>query len=347
MKKTALITGITGQDGSYLAELLLSKGYIVWGIIRRSASPNTGRIDHIFDQVHLEYGDMTDSSRLITLIKKIRPHEIYHLAAQSHVRVSFDTPEDTCKVDGLGILRILEALRICDLVEHTRVYNASTSEQFGLVTETPQNERTPFHPRSPYGCAKLLAHSICVNYREAYGIYVVNGILFNHGSPRRGITFVESKVCKAVAQIQCGISRALYLGNLDAKRDWGHAKDYVQAMWLMLQQDEPEDYVIATNEMHTVRDLVETAFKVVHREITWKDSGTEEIGVDTDTGEVLIRIDERYYRPSEVDVLCGDYSKALKNLGWKPTVTFDDLVKEMVEHEMSTLSSSIQKTQVS
>jgi GDPmannose 4,6-dehydratase len=341
--KVALITGITGQDGSYLAELLLSKGYIVHGIIRRSSSFNTGRIDHIYHDRHetdvklfLHYGDLCDASNLINIIACVRPDEIYNLAAQSHVKVSFDLPEYTVDCDGVGVLRMIDALRATGL-ETTRFYQASTSELYGKVREIPQSETTPFHPRSPYAVAKQYAFWILVNYREAYGMHLTNGILFNHESPRRGRTFVTRKITVAVARIHYGIDQCLYLGNLDSKRDWGHARDYVEGMWRMLQQDVPDDYVLATGETHTVREFVEKSFQVVGTTIKWVgEKGTvNEVGVDaSNEARVLVRVDPRYFRPTEVDVLLGDPSKAKIVLGWQSKTSFDDLVKEMVEEDL-------------
>jgi GDPmannose 4,6-dehydratase len=329
----ALITGITGQDGSYLAELLLSKGYEVHGIIRRSSSFNTGRINHIYDKLNLHYGDMTDSSRLTQIIGEITPSEIYNLAAQSHVRVSFDMPEYTGQVDALGTLRILDSVRALKLDDYTKVYQASTSEMFGLVQEVPQRETTPFYPRSPYGVAKLYGYWITRNYREAYHMYACTGILFNHESPRRGETFVTKKITSALHKISIGKQDKLHLGNLDAKRDWGHARDFVEAMWLMLQQENPEDYVIATGEQYSVREFVEASAPYFGMDIIWLGKGEKEFGVDKNTGKTIIQIDTRYYRPSEVESLLGDYSKARRELGWEPKTTFKELVKEMCEAE--------------
>lgn len=346
MKKIALITGITGQDGSYLAELLIEKKYEVHGVIRRSSSFNTGRIEHLYIEeliedlkskrkLSLHYGDMTDSSNLIRLIQTIQPTEIYNLAAQSHVKVSFEVPEYTAETDGVGTLRLLEALRICGLEKSCKIYQASTSELYGKVREVPQTETTPFYPRSPYGVAKMYAYWITKNYREAYGMYAVNGILFNHESERRGETFVTRKISLAVARIQQGIQKKLYLGNLDAKRDWGYAKDYVKCMWLMLQQEQPEDFVIATGEQHTVREFVEKAFKVAGIEIIWKGKGVAEKGINKNTKEVLVEIDPKYHRPTEVDTLLGDPTRAKELLGWNPKETsFDQLVHLMVTHDM-------------
>lgn len=344
--KKALITGINGQDGSYLAELLIEKDYEVHGIIRRSSTFNTGRIEHlymdelIFDlrakrKVILHYGDMTDSTNIIRLIQKIKPDEVYNLAAQSHVKVSFDLPEYTAETDGIGTLRLLEAIRICGLESKCKIYQASTSELYGKVMEIPQNEETPFYPRSPYGVAKIYAYWITKNYREAYKMFAVNGILFNHESERRGETFVTRKISLAVARIKKGTQQKLYLGNLDSKRDWGYAKDYVKCMWLMLQNKTPEDFVIATGEQHSVRDFVERAFRVVNINIAWKGEGVEEVGFDKDTNQVLVEIDPKYYRPTEVDTLLGDPSKAKVKLGWNPNETsFEELVDIMVKHDL-------------
>jgi GDPmannose 4,6-dehydratase len=341
MQKVALITGITGQDGAYLAELLLSKGYIVHGIKRRSSSFNSARIDHIYQDPHvsnahfqIHYGDMTDSTNLIRIIQAVQPDEIYNLAAQSHVQVSFETPEYTANADATGVLRILEAIRILGLVDKTRFYQASTSELFGKVQEIPQRETTPFYPRSPYGVAKLYAYWITVNYREAYGMHASNGILFNHESPIRGETFVTRKITRAVAAIHLGVQKTLYIGNLDAKRDWGHARDYVEGMWRIVQQQLPGDYVLATGEMHSVRELIELAFARVDRKITWQGSGIDELGIDCASGEVLVKIDTRYFRPTEVDMLLGDPSKARQELGWMHTVTFAQLVNEMMNSDL-------------
>lgn len=337
--KKALITGITGQDGSYLAELLLSKGYEVHGIKRRASSFNTDRIDHLHayrgenqTRMHLHYGDLTDSSNLNRLIEKIRPSEIYNLAAQSHVQVSFEVPEYTADVDATGTLRLLDAIRETGL--SCRFYQASTSELFGQVQEVPQSEKTPFYPRSPYGVAKLYAYWITVNYREAYGLHASNGILFNHESPRRGATFVTRKISRAVAAIQAGRQDCLYMGNIDARRDWGFAGDFVEAMWLMLQQDKPEDFVIATGEMHSVREFIELAFAHAGVTITWRGKGVEETGQDQATGRTLVRIDPQYYRPAEVEQLLGDPTKARTRLGWEPKVKFRELVSMMVEADI-------------
>ena len=333
--KKALISGITGQDGSYLAELLLQKGYAVHGIIRRSSSFNTGRIDHIIsnekykNRFFFNHGDVTDASNLNRLLEKIQPHEIYNLAAQSHVKVSFDIPDYTAQVDALGTLRFLEAIRETHL--ETKFYQASTSELFGKVQETPQTEKTTFYPRSPYGVAKLYGYWIIVNYREAYDLFACNGLLFNHESPRRGETFVTRKITRVVARIKEGIQDTLYLGNLDAKRDWGYAPEYVEGMWLMLQKDKPDDYVLATGENHTIREFVELSFKELDINIEWQGSGVNEIGVDAQTGDQLIGIDEKYYRPTEVEQLLGDASKAKEELGWEPKTTLNELVKIMVK----------------
>lgn len=350
MKKVALITGVNGQDGSFLAELLIQKGYEVHGIIRRSSSFNTSRIEHLYikelisdlkskRKLELHYGDMTDSSNLIRLIQKIKPNEIYNLAAQSHVKVSFELPEYTAETDALGTLRILESIRICGLIKSCKIYQASTSELYGKVVETPQDENTPFYPRSPYGVAKLYAYWIIKNYRESYGIFAVNGILFNHESERRGETFVTRKISLAVARISKGIQNKLYLGNLNAKRDWGYAKDYAKSMWLMLQQDEPEDFVIATGEQHSVREFVELAFKVVSIDIKWIGEGNNEKGINALSGEVIVEVDEKYYRPSEVESLQGNPSKAKKILGWNPKETkFSELVELMVKSDQRIIS---------
>lgn len=342
MAKVALITGVTGQDGSYLSELLLAKGYEVHGIKRRSSSFNTARVDHLYNDPHLgkpnfrlHFGDMTDSTNLIRLVQEIQPDEIYNLAAQSHVHVSFETAEYTANADGIGTLRLLEAIRMMKLEDKTRFYQASTSELYGLVQEVPQRETTPFYPRSPYAAAKLYAYWITVNYREAYGMHASNGVLFNHESPRRGETFVTRKITRAVAAIECGLQDTLYLGNLDAKRDWGHARDYVEGMWRIMQTDKGDDYVLATGETHAVREFVELAFAEVGRTIEWQGTGVDEIGVDTKSGQALVRIDPRYFRPTEVDLLLGDPAKAHRELGWKHTTSFQDLVKEMVEADLA------------
>lgn len=335
----ALITGITGQDGSYLAELLLKKGYEVHGIIRRASTFNTNRIDHLYKDPHLldiklflHYGDLSDGSNLDRLLEKIKPDEIYHLGAQSHVRVSFDIPEYTGNVTGLGTLRLLDAIRETGI--KTKFYQASSSEMFGMAHEIPLKETSPFYPRSPYGVAKVYAYWITKNYRESYGLFATNGILFNHESPRRGETFVTRKITRGLARIKLGLEEKLYLGNLDAKRDWGYAKDYVLGMWLMLQQDKPDDYILATNESHSVREFVEIAAKHFDFEIIWQGSGIEEKGIDKKTGKTLIEIDQKYFRPAEVDILQGDYTKAKTKLGWNPTTTFTELVKIMCEADL-------------
>ncbi len=340
--KKALITGITGQDGSYLAELLLAKGYEVHGIIRRSSSFNTSRIDHLYQDPHdkdvkfvLHYGDLSDASNINDILRKVQPDEVYNLAAQSHVRVSFDMPEYTADITALGTLRLLDAIKGLD--RHVKFYQAGSSEMYGKVLEIPQTETTPFYPRSPYAVAKVFAHYITVNYRESYGMFAVNGMLFNHESPRRGGTFVTKKVTHALAKIQAGKQERLYLGNLDAKRDWGYAANYVEAMWLMLQQPEPEDYVISTGETHSVREFVEETAKILGFDIEWQGEGQQEVGIDKNTGKVIIEIDPRYYRPAEVDMLIGDSSKAHEKLGWKPDVDFKGLVKLMVEAEVEEL----------
>ena len=340
--KIALITGITGQDGAYLAELLLGKGYVVHGVKRRSSSFNTERVDHLYEDPHIEgtrfflhYGDMTDATNLIRLVQETQPHEIYNLAAQSHVMVSFETPEYTANADGLGTLRLLEAIRILGIGERVRFYQASTSELYGNVQEMPQRETTPFYPRSPYAAAKLYAYWITVNYREAYGLHASNGILFNHEGPTRGETFVTRKITRAVAAIQLGFQDKLYLGNLDAKRDWGHARDYAEGMWMILQQPKPDDYVLATGETHSVREFVEKAFARVGRRIEWRGSGVDEKGFEAGTDRVRIEIDPRYFRPTEVDLLIGDPSKARHKLGWRHRVGFDSLVEEMVDQDLS------------
>jgi len=340
--KKALITGITGQDGAYLAKFLLEKGYEVHGIKRRTSLFNTDRIDHIYQDPHdkdpkfiLHHGDLTDSSSLIRIIQESQPDEIYNLAAQSHVAVSFEEPEYTANSDALGSLRILEAIRILGLEKKTKYYQASTSELFGKVQETPQNEKTSFHPRSPYAVAKLYAHWITINYREAYGIYACNGILFNHESPTRGETFVTRKITRALSRIKLGIQDNLFLGNMNAKRDWGHAKDYVEMQWLMLQQDKPEDYVISTGVQYSVRDFVDLAAKELDIEIKWNGSGVDETGTDMATGKIIIRVDPRYFRPTEVETLLGDSTKAREKLGWIPKISFKELVKEMVACDLN------------
>lgn len=335
-QKIALITGITGQDGSYLAEFLLSKDYIVHGLIRRASTFNTSRIDHIFQDLHikgtklfLHFGDLSDGSNISRLLEKIKPDEIYHLGAQSHVRVSFDIPEYTADVDGLGTLRILDAIRESGV--KTKFYQASSSEMFGKAQEIPQTEKTPFYPRSPYGCAKVFAYWTTVNYRESYGLFACNGILFNHESPRRGETFVTRKITRGLVRIKLGIDNKLYLGNLDAKRDWGYAPDYVEGMWMILQTKKPHDYVLATGENHTVREFAEYAAKLLDLNLIWQGNGLNERGINKKTGKIIIEIDSRYYRPAEVDILLGDSSKARKELKWKPKTTFEQLVKMMVE----------------
>jgi GDPmannose 4,6-dehydratase len=350
--KVALITGVTGQDGAYLAELLLNKGYTVHGLKRRSSSFNTGRIDHLYQDSHktgvrffLHYGDLTDATNLIRLVKEVQPDEIYNLAAQSHVQVSFETPEYTANADAMGTLRLLEAIRILDLGDKTKFYQASTSELYGKVQETPQKETTAFYPRSPYGVAKLYAYWITVNYREAYGFHASNGILFNHESPLRGETFVTRKITRAVAAIKLGQQDKIYLGNLDAKRDWGHAKDYVEGMWMMMQQPEPDDYVLATGETHAVRTFIEMAFEHIGRTIEWQGSGVDEKGVDATSGEILVEIDPRYFRPTEVDLLLGDPTKAKEKLGWTYTTPFADMVKEMVASDLDVIKSEARRFQ--
>ena len=351
--KVALITGITGQDGSFLAEFLLQKGYEVHGILRRSSSFNTGRIEHLyFDEwvrdmkqqrtINLHYGDLTDSSSLILIIQEVQPDEIYNLAAQSHVKVSFDVPEYTADADAIGTLRMLEAVRILHLEKKTKIYQASTSELFGLVQEVPQKETTPFYPRSPYGVAKQYGFWITKNYRESYGMFAVNGILFNHESERRGETFVTRKISLAVARIKQGVQDKLYMGNLDARRDWGYAKDYVQCMWMILQHETPEDFVIATGEMHTVREFCTLAFAEVGIKIRWEGTGVEEKGIDEETGRILVEVDPKYFRPAEVEQLLGDPTKAKTLLGWNPTQTpFPELVKIMVKHDMEKVARMI------
>ena len=340
-RKKALITGVTGQDGSYLAEFLLEKGYEVHGIKRRSSSFNTERIDHIYQDPHerskrfiLYYGDITDSTNLISLVQKIKPDEIYHLAAQSHVKVSFENPEYTANADALGTLRLLEAIRLLGLTKKIKFYNASTSELFGKAQEMPQTEKTPFHPRSPYGVAKLYSHWITTNYREAYNIFACNGICFNHESQRRGETFVTRKITRAAARISLGIEKKLYLGNLGAKRDWGHAKDYIEAMWLMLQQKRPDDYVIATGKQHSVKEFCTLAFKEVGINLKWEGKGIEEKGINKKTGKIIVEIDPKYFRPAEVESLLGDPTKAKEKLGWQPKISFEELIKEMVHSDL-------------
>jgi GDPmannose 4,6-dehydratase len=347
-RKIALITGITGQDGSYLAELLLSKDYEVHGIIRRSSSFNTGRISHLYadPQTHregkmiLHYGDMTDSSCLVKIIVKVRPMEIYNLAAQSHVKISFDMSEYTAEVDAVGTLRILDAIRTCGMEKDVKFYQASTSELYGKVQEIPQKETTPFYPRSPYGCAKLFAYWIVTNYREAYGMYACNGILFNHESPRRGENFVTRKITRSVSKIALGQLESFELGNLDAKRDWGHAKDYVEAMWLMLQQEKPADFVIATGEAHSVREFVEESFKFVGKTIVWEGEGVNEVGKDKATGTVHVKVNPKFYRPTEVEFLLGDPTNARNAFGWKPKVDFHSLVKDMMESDLKLMKGN-------
>ena len=347
----ALITGATGQDGAYLAEFLLKKGYIVHGIKRRSSSFNTGRVDHLYQDPHeggvrfvLHYGDVTDATNLIRIVRDTQPNEIYNLAAQSHVHVSFETPEYTANADGLGTLRLLEAIRILGMEKRVRFYQASTSELYGNIQEWPQRESTPFRPRSPYAAAKLYAYWITVNYREAYGIHASNGILFNHESPIRGETFVTRKITRAVAAIKLGLQQRLFLGNLDAKRDWGHARDYVEGMWRIVQHSEPDDYVLATGETHSVREFVEKAFAQIGTPITWRDRGLDEAGIDARSGRILVKIDPRYFRPTEVDVLLGDAAKARSKLGWKHRVSFEQLVAEMVAADLEGLAG--EKTRV-
>jgi GDPmannose 4,6-dehydratase len=341
MPKSALITGITGQDGSYLAEFLIEKGYEVHGVKRRSSSLNTDRIDHLYQDPHeknvrlkLHYGDLTDSTNLIRIIQEVQPDEIYNLAAQSHVAVSFEIPEYTANSDAVGTLRLLEAIRILGLEKRTRFYQASTSEKFGLVQETPQRETTPFYPRSPYGAAKLYAHWITVNYREAYGLFACSGILFNHESPLRGETFVSRKITRALTRIHVGLQDALYLGNLDSRRDWGHARDYVRAQWLMLQQEVPEDFVIATGQQFSVREFVDAASSCLKMKLEWQGRGVNEVGVDKKTGRKVVSVDPRYFRPTEVDSLLGDATKAKEKLGWTPQIAFPELVAEMVESDL-------------
>ncbi|MBY3209991.1 GDP-mannose 4,6-dehydratase [Rhizobium laguerreae] len=346
--KVALVTGITGQDGAYLAELLLEKGYIVHGLKRRSSSFNTSRIEHLYEDPHVEnprfilhYGDMTDSTNLIRVVQETQPDEIYNLAAQSHVQVSFETPEYTANADGTGTLRLLEAIRLLGLTKKTRFYQASTSELYGKVQEVPQSETTPFYPRSPYAAAKLYAYWIVVNYREAYGMHASNGILFNHESPIRGETFVTRKITRAAAAIHLGLQERLYLGNLDAKRDWGHAREYVRGMWLMLQQDEPEDYVLATGETHSVRSFVDKAFAQVGVPIDWRGNGVEEKGYDKTSGRCVVEIDPAYFRPTEVDLLIGDPTKAHTKLGWKHETSLDQLVAEMVREDLKVMARTV------
>jgi GDPmannose 4,6-dehydratase len=345
-RRVALITGMTGQDGSYLAELLLAKGYVVHGVKRRASSFNTARVDHLYVDPHvadarffLHYGDLTDATNLIRILAETRPDEIYNLGAQSHVQVSFETPEYTANADGLGVLRLLEAIRILRMEARTRFYQASTSELYGKVQAVPQDETTPFYPRSPYGVAKLYAYWITVNYREAHGLHASNGILFNHESPRRGETFVTRKITRAAAAIHCGLQDVLWLGNLDAKRDWGHARDYVEGMWRMLQQDSPDDYVLATGVTHSVRAFAEMAFAEIGIRLEWSGQGVEETGRCAATGRMLVRVDPRYFRPAEVDLLVGDATKARRVLGWSPTVTLAELVAEMVQADIAAIGS--------
>lgn len=344
--KRALITGITGQDGSYLAEFLLAKGYEVHGIVRRSSTFNTSRIEHMYQDRHstglkmtLHYGDLTDGSVLISIMNNVRPHEVYNLGAQSHVQVSFEMSEYTANVDAVGTLRLLDAIRSCHLERDVRFYQASTSELYGKVQETPQSERTPFYPRSPYAVAKLYAYWITVNYREAFGMYACNGILFNHESPRRGPTFVTRKITRAIARIKANKQESVYLGNLDAKRDWGHAKEYVEMMWLMLQQEKADDFVVATGETHSVREFCEVAFAHAGFKIVWSGEGVNEIGTDETSGKVVIRIDPRYYRPTEVDLLLGNPEKARTQLGWTPKIKFAELVREMVDADIALVAA--------
>lgn len=347
LSKRALITGVTGQDGAYLAELLLAKGYRVWGVKRRSSSFNTARVDHLYQDVHegdprfrMIYGDMTDATNLIRIVQEIQPDEIYNLAAQSHVQVSFETPEYTANADGIGTLRLLEAIRILGLERKTRFYQASTSELYGLVQETPQRETTPFYPRSPYAAAKLYAYWIVVNYREAYGMHASNGILFNHESPLRGETFVTRKITRAVAAIHLGRQEKLYLGNLDAKRDWGHAREYVRGMWLMMQQDEPDDYVLATGVTTAVRDFVGWAFEDIGVTIEWRGAGVDEKGYDAASGRCLVEVDPRYFRPTEVELLLGDPTKAQEKLGWTHETSARELAREMVQADLQVMQTA-------
>jgi len=348
--RAALITGVTGQDGAYLAEFLIKRGYVVHGIKRRSSSFNTGRVDRLYVDPHeadvkffMHYGDLTDATNLIRIVQETRPTEIYNLAAQSHVQVSFETPEYTANADGIGTLRLLEAIRILGMEKSTRFYQASTSELYGKVQEIPQRETTPFYPRSPYAAAKLYAYWVTVNYREAYGIHASNGILFNHEGPTRGETFVTRKISRAVAAIELGLQQKLYLGNLDAERDWGHARDFVVGMWMILQQPAPDDYVLATGEKHSVREFVELAFAQIGRKIEWRGKGADEQGIDARSGETLIAIDRRYFRPTEVDLLLGDPTKARTKLGWKHTTAFADLVKEMVTSDLSEVRREVER----
>jgi GDPmannose 4,6-dehydratase len=347
MEKIALISGITGQDGAYLARLLLDKGYVVHGIKRRSSSFNTSRIDDLYVDPHnpdakffLHYGDLTDSTNILRIVQETKPHEIYNLGAQSHVQVSFETPEYTANSDAIGVLRFLEAIRILGMTNTTRFYQASTSELYGKVVETPQSESTPFYPRSPYAAAKIYAYWVTVNYREAYGMHASNGILFNHESPMRGETFVTRKITRAVAAMHHGLQDVMYLGNLDAKRDWGHARDYVEGMWRILQQDEPDDYVLGTGETHSVREFVELAFKHTDVDIIWEGEGIHEVGKNKKTGDVLVRIDERYFRPTEVELLLSDPAKAKEKLGWSHTVSFKGLVEDMVKSDLELIGQN-------
>jgi len=343
--KKALITGITGQDGSYLAESLLEKRYEVHGILRRSSSFNTWRINHMFQEKReakdffLHYGDLTDGTNIIKLIKEIQPDEIYNLAAQSHVKVSFETPEYTANADGLGVLRILEAIKLLNMTDRIKMYQASTSELYGLVQETPQTEKTPFYPRSPYGVAKLYAYWMVKNYREAYNLFACNGILFNHESPRRGQTFVTRKITMALCNIKLGNQDTLYLGNIDSKRDWGYAKEYVESMWLMLQQDKPDDYVVATGETHTVREFIEESCRILGMEVKWEGIGVDEKGIDKKTGKTIVEIDPQYFRPTEVELLLGDATKAKEVLGWEAKTKFEDLVEVMIESDLDILGN--------
>ncbi len=346
--KVALVTGVTGQDGCYLAELLLSKGYIVHGLKRRSSSFNTGRLEHLYEDPHatdprfiLHFGDMTDSTNLIRIVQEVQPDEIYNLAAQSHVQVSFETAEYTANADGIGTLRLLEAIRLLGLSKKTRFYQASTSELYGKVQAVPQNETTPFYPRSPYGAAKLYAYWITVNYREAYGLHASNGILFNHESPLRGETFVTRKITRAVAAIHLGLQDRLYIGNLDAKRDWGHAREFVRGMWQMLQQEEPDDYVLATGVAMAVRTFIEKAFRKVGIDLEWQGSGVDEFGVNAETGQTLVQVDPRYFRPTEVDLLLGDSTKAREKLGWEHTIGVDELLAEMVREDLKVMARNV------
>lgn len=354
MTKTALITGITGQDGAYLAELLLQKGYTVHGIKRRSSSFNTARIDHFYQdpheqnvKLHLHYGDMTDSTNLIRIMQEVQPDEVYNLAAQSHVQVSFETPEYTGNADALGTLRLLEAIRLLNLTGKTRFYQASTSELYGKVQEVPQSETTPFYPRSPYAAAKLYAYWVVVNYREAYGIHASNGILFNHESPIRGETFVTRKITRAVAAIKLGLQEKLFLGNLDAERDWGHARDYVEGMWRIVQQDTPDDFVLATGEKHSVREFVELAFGEVGISVRWQGTGVDEKGYDADSGKLLVSVDPRYFRPTEVDLLIGDARKARRVLDWSPKISFREMVAQMVRSDLESVPNELDSSKSS